>query len=200
MNEDKSRKTTERVQIFIIILLFLLTTCNWTYYFILTHFLPGTTIEGVSCSYLTLEEAIEKINSKKKEEVVTFKFSNGKTYDITLEQLNIQIDENRIAQFFEQQHSDYKSPREYELDGFISVDAEVLRKIFSQISELQEENMVDPKDAYIIWDEVEFSIQKEEFGNRICIEDAFILAMEKIVEDEKQIDFSPITDVTPEIL
>lgn len=169
-------------------------------YFTKTHFLFGTKIEDVSCSFLSIEQAIEKIEAEKGEKTITFCFSNGKIYNVSSKQLGIRVDETRITQIFEYQHSNIKESREYELDGFFLPDTEMLRKLFATIPELQEENMVKPKNAYIVWDEIEFSIQKEVLGNRIDFEDAMNFALEEIKNDKKIIDFSPITDVMPKIL
>lgn len=164
------------------------------FYFIQTHFLWNTTIEGIDCSFLSIEKATEKINLEMGEREVTFSFTSGKTYDVALKQLGIRVDENRITQLFKQQHFNPREAREYELDGFILADEEMLRNVLKQIPELQEENMVEPQNAYIIWDEetVQFSIQKETSGSVIIFEKAMDFTLEKIKNDEKQIDFNPI--------
>lgn len=169
-------------------------------YFAQTHFLFGTKIEGVPCSFLSIEQAIEKINLEKGEKTVTFCFSNSKTYDVASKQLGIRVDETRITQIFEQQHSNLKESREYELDGFILIDTKRVREFFELIPELQDENIVEPKNAYIVLDEKEFLIQKEVLGNIIDFEDALNFALEEIKNDRVQIDFAPITDVMPKIL
>lgn len=164
------------------------------FYFSQTHFLWNTTIEGIDCSFLSIEKATEKINLEMGEWEVTFSFTNGKTYDVALKQLGIRVDENRITQLFKQQHLNPREAREYELDGFILADKEMLRNVLKQIPELQEENMVEPQNAYIIWDEetVQFSIQKETSGSVIIFEKAIDFSLEKIKNDENQIDFSTI--------
>lgn len=164
------------------------------FYFIQTHFLWNTTIEGIDCSFLSIEKATEKINLEIGEREVTFSFTNGKTYDVALKQLGIRVDENRITQLFKQQHFNPREAREYELDGFILADEEMLRNVLKQIPELQEENMVEPQNAYIFFDEdaIEFSIQKETSGSIINFEKAIDFSQEKIKNDEKQIDFSTI--------
>ena len=181
-------------------LLVLLILFGAGYYFVQTHFLWGTTINGVSCSFMSIEKAIEKINLEKEKEIVTFSFINDKTYEVSSNQLAIRVDETRIAEIFEQQHLNPKEIREYSLNGSILADTELLKQFLKTIPELQEKNMIKPQNAYIIWDEIEFSIQKEVLGNVINFEEAMKFAMEKIKNGEKQIDFSSITDATPEIL
>lgn len=182
------------------VLLVLLIACGAGYYFVQTHFLWGTTLDDIPCSFLTIEEAIEKINLEKGEEIVTFGFTNGQLYDVSLKQLGIRIDESKITQIFEQQHLNLKETREYNLEGFILADTEMLRKFLEQIPELQKENMIEPQNAYMIWNEKEFLIHKEVLGNVINFEEAMELSLEKIKNNEKVIDFTSITDETPEIL
>lgn len=196
-NELRWKKTLVMILIAILVLLIALTV---GIYFAKTHFLFGTNIEGVSCSFLSIEQAIEKVNLEKGDKIETFCFINGEKYYAFAKQLGVRVDEERVAQIFEQQHLNPKEARKYDLDGFILADTEMIRTFFEQIPEFQKENMVEPQNAYMILDETEFSIQKEVIGNVINFEEAINFTLEKIKNDEKQIDFSPITKVTPEIL
>lgn len=199
MKKNKLRIRKALWEIFISLLLLSITFVGGIY-FSQTHFLFGTRIANVPCSFLSIEKAIEKINLEKGEEIVTFSFINDKTYDVASKELGIRVDETRIAQIFEQQHVNYKEAREYSLNGFILANPEMLRKFLRQIPELQEENMVEPQNAYMVWDEIAFSIQEEVLGNVIDFEEAVNLALKKTQNGERHIDFSLITDVTPEIL
>ena len=170
-----------------------------TLYFRETHFLYGTEIEGVSCSFLSIEDAIEKIKEEKGEETRTFCFSSGRAYDVSLTQLGIDVDKNKMTQIFEYQHSNPKEPREYQLDGFISIDAKLLKAFLEEIPEMKEENMVEPQNALIAWAGTEFLIQKETYGSVINLEEAITYASEKIKNDEEVVNFTLITDIYPEI-
>lgn len=183
-----------------VFLLFFTTALVGTFYFSQTHFLYGTMIDNIPCSFLSIEKTIEKINLEKGEEIVTFSFANCNTYDVASKELGMRVDENRIVEIFEHQHSNLKETREYSLDGFILIDSERLRRFLKQLPELQEENMVEPQNAYIVWDDVEFSIQRDVLGNAIDFDEATKLALKKIKNGERYIDFSSITDVVAEII
>lgn len=183
----------------IIVALIFLTIIFAGYKFLQTHFLYGTIIDNVPCSFLTIEQAIEKIYLEKSGELKTFCFSNGKTYAITAEELGIRVDEAHIKKIFKQQHSKPKQSRKYDLNGFILIDEKLLRNFFSQIPELQEENMNEPQNPYIFWGETEFLIQEEQLGNVIDFEKAIKFSMSKIRENENQVNFEPITKIIPEI-
>ena len=139
MEKSKLRIRKALWKIFIPLLLISLIFAGGIY-FSQTHFLFGTRIANVPCSFLSIEKAIEKINLEKGEEIVTFSFINDKTYDVASKELGIRVDETRIAQIFEQQHLNPKEAREYSLDGFLFSDSEKLRNFLGQIPELQEEN------------------------------------------------------------
>lgn len=199
MYKGKYRRKKELAKIFIILLV-TFSVFGVERYFSQTHFLGNTKIEGVNCSYLGIEKAIEKINLQKENEIVTYRFSNGKTYSVPLKKLGVHVDETRIAQIFEQQHINTKEIRNYQLDGFILIDVNMLKEYLKQIPELQEANFVEPQNAYIDVNEAGFFIQKEVIGNVVDFEEAIDFALEKLQNDEKYIDFLPITDTTPEIV
>lgn len=199
MEKNKQRKIKELAKIFAILLVLLIAFVGERY-FSATHFLCNTRIEGVDCSFLSIEKAIDKVNLEKGNETVTFSFASGKTYNVPLQQLGIRVDETQMQKIFDQQHLDSKESREYQLDGFILTDEDMLKSVLEQIPEMQEENMIEPENACIILNEIEFSIQDEVWGNVINFDEAVNFTLEKIKSDEKEIDFSPITDKTPEIL
>ena len=199
----KNLKTRKRIKIglvFLLIFILLSTTYFGGIYFVKTHFLFNTKIEGVDCSFLNIEKAIEKIIQEKGEQKVAFHFLNGKTYEIALKDLDMKIDKEEVSNIFEKQHLSFDSSRIYELNGFISVKEEKLKEFLGTLAELQEENMIEPQNAYISWNETEFYIQKEVEGNVINFEEALKFALNQIKNDKKQIDFSEITKRFPETM
>ena len=182
-----------------IVLLVLSIVCCAVYYFIQTHFLWGTTIDGVDCSLMSIPKAVFEINSAKKNDVITFTFSNGKSYEIVSSQINLQVDQNKIKQIFDEQHLYPDSPREYSLDGFLLVDENLLLDFFKQFPELQKDQMIERQDAYIVWDENQFYIEEQVFGTVIDFDEATLFALEKIKNGEKEINFTSITEIMPDI-
>ena len=169
------------------------------HYFIQTHFLWGTTIDGVDCSLMSIQKAVFEINSAKKNDVITFTFSNGKSYDVVSWQMDLQVDENKIQKIFDEQHASPDLPREYNLVDSIVVDKELLIELLKLFPELQKSNMIERQDAYIVWDETKFYIQEQVFGTVVDFDKATELAFEKIKSGEKKVDFTPITEIMPDI-
>lgn len=198
--EQSNLRIKKEIVKFLVIMLILLIEIVAINNFIQSHFLWNTIIDGVDCTFLSIDKAIEKINFEKGGETITFCFENDKTYEVEAKHLGVRGDEAQVVRIFDYQHQNRKERRTYDLDGFILHDEEMLRAFLSQIPELQEENMIEPQNAYIVWDETEFSIQKEVIGNVIDFEEALKLTQERIRNDEKEIDFSDITYKTPGIL
>lgn len=182
-----------------IVILVLLVLATLTYCFTQTHFLWGTTIDGVNCSLMSKEKAIYEINQKKQLEYLTFKFVNGNSYTISGTEIDMQVDSKRIDEIFRQQHSNYKESRSYDIKGHVLVDLELLKSYLETIPELQEKQMEAPQDAYIVFKKDMFYIKKETYGNVIDFDEALNLAVIKIRDCENTVDFEPITQVVPAV-
>lgn len=189
----------EIVVVVILLLVFLALMCG-AVRFSKTHFLMETVIDGVNCSFLSVDEAIKEINSKKENQLVTFTFSNGKKYDVTFKQLGIQVNTTKIEGIFKQQHLNPKEQKSYNENVLSLASTEFLRSYLKELPELKESNMHEPQNAYIDWNGATFSIQKEIFGNVVDFEDAMKLSIEAITSNNYYIDFTSITNVYPDIL
>lgn len=196
MTNEKLVKVSGRWAILLSLLIFVCTLIG-IFYFGKTHFLTGTEIGGISCEFLTIDEAIERVNYEQGQKKIELIFGDGTTYQVLAKELGIGINAEYIDNLFKKQHSNINEERKYSVDGFITVENEKLRKFLEQIPELQKENMIAPQDAYIIWDEISFSINSEVLGNTIDFEEATNLVLEVLQNQGNVIDFSTITAVNP---
>ncbi len=183
----------------LVVVLALLTLSTGVYYFIQTHFLWGTTIDGINCSLMSKDKAIYEINQKKQSETINFKFMNGSTYTVNGSEIDMQVDSKRIDEIFRQQHSNYKESRSYDTKGYVLVDLDVLKTYLRTIPQLQEVQMEAPQDAYIVYKKDMFYIKKEAYGNIIDFDEAFNLAVLQIRACESTVDFESITQTTPNV-
>lgn len=165
-----------------------------------THFLCGTIIDGVNCSFLSVDKAIEKINSQKENYIVTFTFDSREKYNVNFKQIGIQVDATKIEDIFKQQHVDTKETRTYNENVLILSGTELLNTYLKELPGLNEENMYEPQNAYIEWDGMAFSIHNEILGNAINFEDAMKLSIDAITSNNYYIDFTSITKSCPSIL
>ena len=197
------KRITELIPIlktfFMFLLAFIVVFCA-AYHFVQTHFLWNIQIDGISCEFLTIEEAIKKINEEKTKETVLLSFHDGKKYTVALNEFGVFVDENRIKEIFELQYFNFKDNRQYDLSGDILTDYSKVDNYLKSIPELQEQNMTTPLNAYIIWDETKFTIVPERLGDVINFEEALTLTLKKIQDGVKCIDFSDITYTTPDLL
>lgn len=195
----ESARTKILKQAIIATFVFIFAVVGVAWYYIENHFLWDTQIDGIDCSFLSIDDALEQLNIAKGSKVVKFTFINGESYEITLKDLGVEIDKTALTESFNSQHLNFQEKRNYTTNGFILIDPELFRIFLESIPELQKENMISPQNAYITWDEIEFSICEEVLGNVIDIEEAISLATEQIKNGETQIDFSSITQTLPEI-
>lgn len=192
------RYKTELVAMFMTFMVFFLLLCAGIR-FSETHFLWKTMIDGVNCSFLSVDEAVKEINSQKGNHLVTFVFSNGEKYDVTFQQLGIQVNTTKIEDIFKQQHLNPKELKTYNENVLSLTSTEFLRSYLMKFPELQESNMHEPQNAYIDWNGTAFSIQKEILGNVVDFEEAMKLSIEVITSNNYHIDFTSITNVNPDI-
>ena len=90
LSEEKLRKRKVRrisfAMLAIVIAIIIAGVALWNFY--QSHFNPGTTINGVDCSWLTPEQAHEKLNMELGEKVISFVFTDdittctGKSFDL----------------------------------------------------------------------------------------------------------------------
>lgn len=195
-NQIRWKIRISRLIILAVILISIVVGAN---YFLKNHFLYGTVIEGVNCSFLSVEDAKEKIDNSLGNKIIKFSLVSDKEYSVLARELGIGVDEKQIEKIFKNQHENPEEQRKYSLKGFIIFDKAKLQELFELIPELQEENMIKPQNAYITWNQLEFSIESEVIGNEIDLDKAFSFASAQIKQGEREISFSSMTNQFPEI-
>lgn len=198
MKQEGRNKIDNKEYIIVVVVLSLLLVVLW--WFGRNHFLDKTIIGDVDCSYLTIEDAMEKIEQEKKESVITLNFARGIDYKANFEEIGIQYDYDKFETIFEGQHNDRKGSREYALKDVVIVNENKVQSFLMQIPELQEENMKEPKNAYIVWDETRFYIEKAVEGSKIDFSEAVKFAVKKLKEVDECIDFESEMKIIPEIV
>lgn len=165
------------------------------------HFARNTFIQGVDCSFLTVEEAKEKISEKIEQNPIACIFCETMGFRSSGNLGMYLKDSNEIASILESQQVQNDGERNYTLTSSIVVDDDGLRSFLMMQPELQARNQVKPKDAYIIVQaDGTLAIKNEVMGNEIDFEDAFNLAKEALQNGETSIDFSSIANVMPKVL
>ena len=106
--EKESARTKILKQSIIATFVFIFAVVGVAWYYLETHFLWGTQIDGIDCSFLSIDDALEQLNIAKGSEVVKFTFINGESYEITLKELGVQIDITLLKTSFNSQHLNFQ--------------------------------------------------------------------------------------------
>lgn len=157
-----------------------------------------TTIQDVDCSWLSVEKAKERIEDNIGETEVTFTIG-GKTYVATYEELGAEVSSEKLETLLESQN--FFGQNDFTLENGVSVSKEKVKDFLSSISELKEESVVKPQNAYIKFDGNNFVIEKEVIGNQINYDKAYNIVVEAItgVDENVNIDLTPAMEL-PQIL
>ena len=164
------------------------------------HFLGGTQIGEVDCSYLTIDSAMKKVAEKYRGQKCEFTFSTGEIQEVSLGKLGVELDETKFAECFNEQHENREAEREYDLEEVISVDKKWLEVELKRIPQLQEQNMKKPENARVEWNGTTFYVWEHVLGTEVNFEDALLMTADALENGIFQVDFTSVTNMYPEIL
>lgn len=201
------RKVKQNLVIAIIIIFVGLAMASWkgTEAYFKSHFAKDTVIQGVDCSYLNINKALNKIFDELSQQSITLAFENTqyefcrKDFEVTIsdvEQFKTSLLD--ILEFVQPQKGNKGG--EYIFASFIKVSKEKTKEVLQTIPELQEENMVSPVDAYIkVQEDGTLAIESEVIGSTIDFDEAVSFCIECIEDGETTINFTDLIEM-PEVL
>lgn len=164
-----------------------------------SHFLRGTVIGEVDCSYMTVNKALNKVQQEAGEYTNKLYFIDGTTYEVKNNEIGLVFERDKFEEILVRQHEDRNIARVYGVNDVTSINEGQVTMYLATIPELQQNNMVEPKDAHIIWDGEKFSIEKENVGNMIDFNEALELTLQKLMSGENEIYISDITRSNPSV-
>lgn len=127
-------------------------------------------------------------------------FIDGTTYEVKNNEIGFVFEEEKFEDIFAKQHKDRNTNRVYGVNDVASLNKGQLAMYLATIPELQQKNMVEPKDAHITWNGNNFDVEKETFGNAIDFNEALDFALQELKgEEEGGIDFSEVTRSNPSV-
>lgn len=167
------------------------------------HFARNTIIQGVDCSYLSVDKAINRISSELNQQSITLVFKDAQ-YEFQGEDFGITLNEGAKEalqsilknqwQGGDEQHSDYT------INDVVEVSNETTKATLSSIKELQEDQMVAPVDAYIkVQEDGTLAIEGEVIGSMIDFDKALSFCAESIENGETAVDFTGLIEM-PKVL
>ena len=162
--------------------------------FFINRFSPNSTINCVSVSGKTVNEAYDEIINKSQNYELNIKGRSGFNESIKGTDINLIYTDNNIIQELKDsqnplgwigaafEKNDYKSPE------LISYDKERLDNIISGLECFNEENIEEPKNPILQYEDGKYTILKESYGNRVNKEKLDEVIIRAIENGETTID------------
>lgn len=157
-------------------------------------FFNGTTINGVNCSGMTVEEVEERLKQQTEEYSLTLTFRDGQTETIQGSEIGYayvsdgsvqaikdsQVPLLWITSLFQTDEGQATADTEY--------DSDKLEAVLAAMPELQEEQMTAPANAYVTWQDNSFVIVPETQGNQLDTQAVRTAVAEAVAAGETELD------------
>ena len=164
----------------------------------------GTYINGVDCSFLTIESTSEKLEKSMNKTGITLKFADNKEYVCLGAFFEIKVENTDALTdiLFKQNLEKDESESSYQIDNLYSINEDKVKEYISSLTVFKESSQTKPENAYLKYDEEEkqMIIEPEKLGNYLKLEDAYNYMVEELKRGETVIDFTEITDIEPGIV
>ncbi len=159
-----------------------------------SHFLPGTRVNGIDCSFRTLEEAQKYIEETVTAYTLAIEERNHgrevlKAADIGLEYApddgleNLLGKQNAAGWLFS-----VSGKKEYQLETSIRYQEEMLKEAVLSLDCLQKENMTEPQDAFIEETDSGYEIVPEVAGSKLDEEKTLNTIRQAVAGKETSVD------------
>lgn len=198
---EKRRRSRLSTIAFLAIMLFALLAAGYIA-FRNYHFAPNTIIEETDCSWMTVEEAKNKIEEKISEDTIMLVFPEGKSRVILAKIVGIHLkDTEELNSIFEEQMLKFGFRKQkYNLKNSVLPDEQKINQYLSTLPEFQKQNAKKAQNAYIEWsdEQKKMIIVPEVYGFNVSVEQAAKFAYETIEGNSWIVDFTKIVE-SPEV-
>jgi hypothetical protein len=143
------------------------------------RFFPGSYINGIDCSGMTVEEVEDLLADSVRDYSLTVALRDGKEEVIEGSAINFSYVSTGMTRELQTAQNSFRwmyaffHPEEHEMVVETSYDQEFLRMAMEKLECFDEANIVDPKDAYIEENGLEYTLVPEVQGNRLNPEKTF---------------------------
>lgn len=186
----KKRKITIALILVFLALIGVMYVAGLQFFFV--HFLPGTTINGIDCSFQTIETSEESLSRKMASYQLGLDVAGGGREVLDAEEIGLvyrkegSMKELAKAQDASLWFLDVAGTKKHQLTVPVSFDEEKLRKAVDSLQCFQ--NMVPPKDACIEEKNGTFYVADEVEGNTLSREKVTGLVKEAVLQGQQLID------------
>lgn len=169
------------------------------FFFLTTRFYGNTKINGIDCSFSTVEQARKRINEQAASNEIYIKFANGVQYTILGKDIDLCLNNKQELEKIlnSRKLKGFLEEKEYTLENSFSFNEEKLENYLKSLPEFNEKS-VSAKDAFINFNKENHTVDiiPETIGNVENVEDAFNTAKEILQDGKMILDFT----VCPEII
>lgn len=192
------RRTSRHVISLVVLLLILIAVMGGIYYIGMrhfrTHFLPGTTVNGIAAGDKTADEVGYAIQDKIREYNLTVRERGGETELITGEQLYMQyVDDGSIDKLLAEQDSkmwifSFSGKKALSVSTGFTYDEEAVDDIMDQMRCFDEASLVQPVDAHIDDSGATYTVVEEVEGNVLDREKTREVLVKAIQSGQAEVD------------
>lgn len=167
-------------------------------FFFSSHFLKGTTINGIDCSKKTVEQVKEQIQDEIGEYKLRITELDGKTETISALQIELTyVDDSKVDELMEEQNqwkwiSSLSNHSSFELAANTTYDKSLIEGILDDLSCFQEENITAPQDAHLEDKGTSYEIVPEVEGNTLDREKVKASVIEAIDSGKTEINLAEL--------
>ncbi|MCF0132916.1 MAG: peptidoglycan binding domain-containing protein [Blautia sp.] len=134
------------------------------------HFLPGSAVNGFSCSFMTVQQTEDLLTQQSRTYVLTIETRNHGQESITAEQVGMHyVSDGSVARMIREQDRyrwflAFDKKKTYEMTVKTAYDPEMLYAAVENLKCFLPENIQEPVDAHLIQVDQSFAIAPEEEG------------------------------------
>lgn len=159
-----------------------------------------TSINGIDCSFMSVETAGKKLEQEMNKAEITLLFADNKEYTCLGAFFEIELSNTEKLKELLDEQIENKENKEYQQINLYSINENKVKEYLSSLSVFKESNIRKPENAYLELDSNNhLYIEPEVYGNEINYEEACSFMIEALKKGERTIDFREITNIVPEI-
>jgi lipoprotein-anchoring transpeptidase ErfK/SrfK len=197
MAARKTKMTVgKKIMITLILMLLMLAAvgCGLGTWYFTDHFLPGTTINGFHCSFMTVKEAENLLNKKVGAYVLTVETMNNGIESITADQAGLSYVSDGSVEDFLKGQDHYRwflslaQEHTYETKTAVIYDEDKFTAAIEGLKCMQPENVTEPEDAHLEDNGQEFVIVPETEGNALDEQKVRALISEALITGQTSVN------------
>ena len=159
-----------------------------------------TSINGIDCSFMSVETASKKLEKEMNSATVTLLFADDREYTCLGAFFEIALsNEKSLQEILNEQIIQREDSKAYEQVELYSINEDKVKEYLSSLSVFRESKVRKPQNAYLEWNEKNLLyIEPEVYGNEINYEEACNFMISALKKGETTIDFRKISNINPE--